>query len=176
MSRFTSALVFTSPVAVSPFYSEDWRVSWSANLVEGSSGGPYWLPLPSFPEQLSVESMVIDSLEPELVADSLVLLLAVVFGGEALNWLLRESHNLTFPDTGKPEIAPFWELADDVRDCCIRDLIPKIKIGVAILDEESIFTRKVIAILSGYGFQVETFARSTGVDKQRRTLSWPGTK
>jgi hypothetical protein len=176
MSRFTSALVFTSPVAVSAFYSEDWRVSWSTNLVEGASGGPYWLPLPSFAEQLSVESMVIDSLEPELVADSLVLLLAVVFGGEALNWLLRESHNLTFPDTGKPEIAPFWELADDVRGCCIRDLTPKVKIGVAILDEESIFNRKVIAILSGYGFQVESFTRSTSVDKQSKTLSLPETK
>lgn len=157
MSRFTSALVFASPLGVGPFYSDEWRVNWCANLVEGSSGGPYWLPLPSYEDHLKIESMIIDSVEPELVVDSLILLLSAVFGGEALNWLLRESQNLIFPDDGKPVIAPYWDLAEDVRDCCIRDLSNRIKIGVTALDEHSLLGAEAVSLLRGFGFRVEVF-------------------
>jgi hypothetical protein len=158
MSRFTSALVFASPLGVGPFFSDEWRVSWCANLVEGSSAGPYWLPLPSYEDHLKVESMMIDSIEPELVADSLILLLGAVFGSEGLNWLLRESQNLIFPDDGKPAIAPYWDLANDVRDCCVRDLATRIKIGIACLDEHSLLCSQAIQLLRGFGFRVEVFS------------------
>lgn len=161
MSRFTSALVFASPLGVGPFYSDEWRVNWCANLVEGSSGGPYWLPLPSYDDHLTIESMVIDSVEPELVADSLILLLGAVFGGEALNWLLRESQNLIFPDDGRPHLAPYWDLADDVRNCCVRDLSGRIRIGVTALDEHSLLGAEAIHLLSSHGFRVEVFGRTS---------------
>lgn len=162
MSRFTSALVFASPLGVGSFYSDDWRVNWCVNLVEGSSGGPYWLPLPSYEDHLTIESMVIDSVEPELVVDSLILLLGAVFGGEALNWLLRESQNLMFLDDGKPVLAPYWDLADDVRNCCIKDLSNRIKIGVTTFDEHSVLDRESIELLRSFGFRVDVFgARST---------------
>lgn len=157
MSRFTSALVFASPLGVGSFYSDEYRVNWCANLVEGSSGGPYWLPLPSYEDHLKIESMVIDSIEPELVVDSLILLLGAVFGSESLNWLLRESQNLIFPDDGKPVIAPYWDLADDVRNCCIRDLSNRIKIGVTALDEHSLLGSEAVSLLRGFGFRVEVF-------------------
>lgn len=157
MSRFTSALVFASPLGVGSFYSDEYRVSWCANLVEGSSGGPYWLPLPSFEDHLKIESMVIDSIEPELVVDSLILLLGAVFGSESLNWLLRESQNLIFPDDGKPVIAPYWDLADDVRNCCIRDLSNRIKIGITALDEHSLMGAEAVSLFRGFGFRVEVF-------------------
>jgi hypothetical protein len=161
MSRFTSALVFASPLGSGSFYSDGWRVNWCANLVEGSSAGPYWLPLPSYEDHLKIESMMIDSLEPELVTDSLILLLGAVFGSESLNWLLRESQNLIFPEDGKPALAPFWELADDVRNCCIRDLSTRIKIGVVSLDEHSLLGSESIRLLRGLGFRVEVFGAVT---------------
>ena len=157
MSRFTSALVFVSPLGVGPFFSDEWRVSWCANLVEGSTGGPYWLPVPSHEDHLKIESMLIDSIESELVVDSLILLLGATFGGESLNWLLRESQNLVFPDDGRPYLAPYWDLAEDVRNCCVKDLSGRIKIGVTALDEHTLLSAEAVRLLRGFGFTVNTF-------------------
>ena len=157
MSKFSSSLLFVGPSGVGPFHSPDWRVSWCVNLVEGGSNGPFWLPLPSFEDQRVVELMMIDGHDAQLVAESLVLLLAVVFGSENLLGLLEETHNFSQTDDRTFKMAPFWELAHDVRVKCVSDLKGRLRVGVVQLDAGSIFDSEVVGLLESWGLRVEAF-------------------
>lgn len=158
MSKFSTAFLFVGPSGVGSFHSPDWRVSWCSNLVEGGSNGPFWLPLPSFDDQRSVGALLIDSNEPELVAQSLVLMLATVFGSENLLGLLLESHNITEVSDGEFAFAPFWELAPDVLAQCVSDLTGRIRIGFVQLDALGIFDSRVLNFLRSFEMPVESFA------------------
>ena len=157
MSKVSTAFLFVGPAGVGPFYSPDWRVCWGVNLVEGGSGGPFWLPLPSFEDQRPVGSLLIDSNEPELVAQSLVLLVATVFGTKNLLGLLSETHNIAEVSPGEFAFAPFWEMAPEILAKCADDLSGRIRIGFVQLDALGIFDSKVIERLQGLGLVVEPF-------------------
>ena len=158
MSKISTAFLFVGPSGVGPFHSPDWRVCWGANLVEGGSRGPYWLPLPPFDDQRNVSYLFIDSYDPELVSQSLILLLATVFGTENLIGLLVESHNITEVAEDDFAFAPFWELAPDVLSRCVDDLRGRIKIGFVQLDDLGVFDAQVLDNLARFGLEVEPFA------------------
>ncbi len=157
MSKVSTSLLFAGPSGVGPFHSPDWRVCWSANLVEGGSNGPFWLPLPSFEDQRSVNALMIDSNEPELVAQSLILLVSAVFGSENLLGLLLETHNITEVSPGEFSFAPFWELTPEVVAQCVSDLDRRIRLGFVQLDDLGIFDLRVIEELAKKSIQIDAF-------------------
>jgi len=154
MTDVSTSLLMVGPTGVGPFRSPDWRVSSTIQLVEGSGNGPYWL----FTDHKGSERvLMIDSLFPEVVASSVVLLVSVVTGNESAISVLEATHNVSRDDAGNVEIAPFWDLADEVERQLATLLAPVARLGFVTLDETTIASNAVYAHLLNLGFTVESF-------------------
>jgi hypothetical protein len=145
-----------SPRSISPWGDRVWRISATAQLVEGSK--PYWIVSPTLPAKHSVVSAEIEVVAPvaEAVVDSILFLLASHFGDERLADHLVESHNLTVTSEGR-ELAPFYELSETSRRVVAERLANDIRLGFVLLDDLSLVGSEVIASLRGWGFDVDTF-------------------
>lgn len=158
MTDVSTSLLLIGPTGVGSFNSPDWRVGYTAQLVEGSTNGPYWL----FEENHGEERvLMIDSLFPEVVARSIALLTAVVTSNQRALEILEETHNVT-PDSdpdGKVrlQIAPYWDLADDVMSQVSDSLSAHCRLGLVTLDETTVANEEVIAHLLDIGFTVDSF-------------------
>jgi hypothetical protein len=156
MSRQSTALLTVGPRSISPWGDRAWRVSGSAQLVQGS--GAYWLVTPTSPAEHIVSPDVVQVEVPyaDAVVDSLLLLLGTWFGGDAVEAYLGEVECVHLVD-GVRQIAPYWELADETVRFLAAHLSSSVRLGVTILDEFSLVDEAVIAALRGLGFDVDVF-------------------
>ena len=154
MSGSSSALLMVGPTGVGPFHSHDWRVGFTAQLVEGGTNGPYWL----FQRSNEREQVLfIDGLDAKTVVQSIVLILAFAIGSANLKGWLDESHNTYLDEMGEIRIAPYWEVSEDLLIVCVRELHETVRLGFVMLDALSILDDEVVAHLCGLGFDVDTF-------------------
>jgi hypothetical protein len=163
MSRQSTALLTVGPRTIAPWGDRAWRVSGTAQLVEGSSA--YWIVTPTQPANHPATPSEVDVLvpAPDTVVESLLLLLAVHFGDDQLAEYLVEHHNLTIDDAGVRVVAPYWELAGEVISHLARNLSQTVRLGVTLLDDISLMDDEVIDTLRGLGFDVDVFAPTLGV-------------
>lgn len=154
MTDISTSLLMVGPTGVGPFNSGDWRVGATLQLVEGSNNGPYWL----FTDTLGQERvLMIDSLFPEVVTSSIVLALAVATDNEKALSILEASHNIVRTGDGKIQVAPYWDLADEVTSQVASTIVPFARLGFVVLDESSIASDVVFAHLLSLGFRLDVF-------------------
>lgn len=154
MTDVSTALLMIGPSGVGPFHSPDWRVAGCAQLVEGGSNGPYWL----YGDTSGTERvLMIDSLDAQIVADSVLLLIAVMANNPKALGMLEATHNVSIQEQGQLSIAPYWDLADTVRNYVASAMRTSVRTGLVILDETSVANHEVIAHLLGLGITLDTF-------------------
>ena len=148
------------PKSIAPWGDRVWRISSTAQLVEGSSA--YWIVTPTQPALHPVSTSVIDVATPhvEAVIDSIIMLLGAHFGEEEVEHLLLESHNITTTETVR-DVAPFYELTDDTRRIIGFKLADFLRLGITRLDDFSLLTDEVIMSLRGIGFDIDVYSLSS---------------
>ncbi len=156
MTRQSTALMTVSPLASYPWGDRIWRIAATAQLVEGSA--PYWIVTPTEPAAHPCQPAEIEvvAAQPESVIDSILMFLAAHFGSEHILDSLVESHNITIQEDVR-EIAPYYELAEPVRSLLPRQLASVLRLGITVLEEQSLVDTQVISGLRALGFDVEVF-------------------
>jgi hypothetical protein len=162
MSRNTTTFVMVGPKGIGAFQDPLWRVGVTAQLVEGGSNGPYWLTAPAThrDDEAGPESLVINSDDPQLVAGSLVALLAATVGDDALIAHLRRAGLITMSD-GRRSIRTPWHLSGADLDECAESL--SVRIGIVRLAEHSALDAAAVAALRSWGFTVDEFTHTPTV-------------
>lgn len=156
MTRQSTALMTVSPLASFPWGDRIWRIAATAQLVEGSA--PYWIVTPTAPAAHPCQPAEIEVVapQPESVIDSILIFLAAHFGSEYIPESLVESHNITIQE-GVREIAPYYELSEPARSRLAKQLSGVIRLGITILEEQSLADERVVSGLRRLGFDVEVF-------------------
>jgi hypothetical protein len=157
MTRVSTALLTISPRRLGPWVDEGWRVSGSAQIVEGSI--PYWIVTPTQPAQHQVSPDEIEVAAPKdaCVVESILFLLASHFGGDVVEKYLVETHNISVGQDGTRELARFYEVVDDAKDFLARHLCEVIRLGITRLDETSLVNDAVIGAMRDLGFDLAIF-------------------
>jgi hypothetical protein len=157
MTRLSTALLTIGPKSIAPWGDRAWKVTATAQLVEGST--PYWIVTPTkparhlvLPEEIEVSSPHVDS-----VVDSILFLLASHFGEESVENNLAETHNIRVGEGGVRELARFFELSDHSRGFLAKQMSQQVRLGLTQLDDLSLMNDAVIERLSLFGFDVEVF-------------------
>lgn len=161
MSRQSTALLTVGPRSIAPWGDRAWRVSGTAQLVEGST--PYWIVTPTLPASHSATPAEVEVVvpHPEAVVASVLMFLAAHFGDEDVEAYLVETHNVTLRD-GVREIAPYYELADETVRFLADHLSRTLRLAVTLLDDFSLVDDEVIAELRALGFDVDVFVPALG--------------
>ena len=159
MTRQTTALITAGPRTISPWADRAWRVSVTAQLVEGSDP-VYWIVTPTQPALHSVSPDVVEVDGPftESVVESVLMLLATHLGDEHVEGLLLDSHLVSL-DGDVRQIAQFWSpLADDVVVNLSQRLSQTVRIGFTLMDEMTLITENTVRSLRKMGFDVDVFS------------------
>lgn len=156
MSRQSTALLTISPLASYPWGDRIWRIAATAQLVEGST--PYWIVNPTEPPNHPCQPAEVEVVvpQPDSVIDSILMLVAAHFGNEQVLVSLVERHNITMQE-GAREIAPYYELSEPIRSQLARQLGGALRLGITVLEEQSLVDRQVISGLRALGFDVDVF-------------------
>lgn len=153
LTTSSTALAWIGPAGVGSFNARLWRVNPNGTqLVEGGTNGPFFLVRlgnREFPIHL-------ESLDSEFVLDGLLLSLALLSEDEQLLGLLRATHNVSGP-WGEDVVVPFWELAPEVTQQIARRLSQTCRIGLVILEENSLVKPEIIERLRSLGLDVTSF-------------------
>jgi hypothetical protein len=159
MTRVSTALLTIGPRLVGSYGERAWRISGSAQIVEGST--PYWITTPTQPSQYQVSPSEIEVAAPQddCVIESILFLLASHFGGEAVENYLLETHNISLGENGTRQLARFYELVDETKYFLARNLCETLRLGVIRLDDSSLVNDGVIGALRDLGFDVEVFGQ-----------------
>lgn len=157
------------PNGIGPFHSDEWRVGLTIQLVEGGSNGPYWLTTPGelIPGVARPDFLLIDSLEPQKIADSLVVMLVATTTPQEHQKELLDVGVLTKTERGIGFPSP-WIFPKRVMKDRLLALSDSYRIGIVSLDEFSLISDQVISILRNWNIEVKTFMPS-------ETLIWPAT-
>jgi hypothetical protein len=157
MTRLTTALVTVGPRSLGPWGDRLWRVSLTAELVEGGSSA-YWLVHPTVPADhpVATPEVLISIPYPIAAAEALILGLAAHLGDEQVEDLLLETHNIELLD-GIRYVAPYWELADTTASLLCDLLNSSVRVGLTVMDDMTLATPEMVALLRDYGFDVDVF-------------------
>lgn len=126
-------------------------------LVEGSSSGPFLLTSASaLSDQQPAEALFINGLEASAVADAVLLVLSAHVGDNDLQLDLLASQILT-PENGKRVFSETWSLASPIREACIASVRESARLGVVILEENSVFSDEVVGLMRDWKIQIEVY-------------------
>lgn len=158
MSRVSTALLAIGPKSIAPWGDRAWRVSATAQLVEGTT--PYWIVTATQPAQHPVVPAAIEVSSPhsESVVESILFLLASHFGEEPVEENLLETHNIQVSNRRHRELARFYELSDHTKDFVAKRMSQQVRLGFTQLDDLSLVNDEVIQTLRAFGFDVEVFS------------------
>lgn len=157
MTRVSTALLAIGPKSIAPWGDRAWRVSATAQLVEGTS--PYWIVTPTEPAQHPVSTNEVSVASPHIdsLVESILFLLATHFGDEEVETMLSESHNIELDNDGLRVAAEFYELSDHNRAFIAKRLSEQIRLGLTQLDDLSLASTETVKQLRHFGFDVEVF-------------------
>lgn len=166
MSRQSTALLTVGPRSIAPWGDRAWRVSGTAQLVEGSV--PYWIVTPTEPANHPAKPSEVGVEVPftEAVVESILLLLALHFGDDNVADLLVEHENLSIDAEGIRTLAPYPELADAVAQRVASSLSSSLRLGLTLLDDLCLIDDDVVASLRDLGFDVDVFAPASGLSSR----------
>jgi len=142
-----------SPAGGGPFSTPVWRIGTVSQLVE-SGGEPYWLV--RNPDSGRDEYVPIPVLDSFTIAQSVLLVLALTVASENCRQVMLEHHNLV-KSRGQLKLAACWDLSDEEISLVLKDLQKRVRLGVVVLDEESILTPAALEHLQSWDLQVDTF-------------------
>lgn len=156
MTSQTTALITAGPRTIGPWGDRIWRIGLTLQLVENSMA--HWLVTPTSPPLRPVEpgAVLIEQPTQEFVIDALIVALASHYGNDRVDGILHETHNLSDAD-GVHQIAPYWELAEDVRESLVAELANDLRLGVTRLDDFSLLTDDAVLELRMSGFDVDEY-------------------
>lgn len=157
MTKQTTTLLTAGPRVISPWGDRAWRISLSAQLVEGGSVA-YWLPTATQPPltQVSPDFVEVATPSPDDLLDATLMLIALNLGDEKVEDWLVATHNAELAD-GVRVLAPYWEIADDQREYLCQLLSPHVRLGLTNLAEFSLANQEFVSALGSYGFDVDVF-------------------
>ena len=154
MTTLTTSLLFVGPATVGPCADpEVWRVGPACGLVEGGTNGPYFLMNGG---QDNEYAFMLDGLDVDTTLRAVILALAVLSQNENARFLLTESHNLIETPKGL-QVAPYWDLADDVANQLVQILSSACRVGFVQLDGQPLISETVLAEMKRLGFEVTVF-------------------
>lgn len=158
MSRTSTVLLTLGPRTVGAWADRAYRISHTAQLVEGGSGA-YWLVTSTAPVENPVTPDVIRIEKPDTsgVINATIMLAAAFAGQSQVEGLLLDTHNIEIVD-GVRQIAEFWEVEPNTEANLAKVLAPNIRMSFTILDEMNLVTEEVTEQLISYGFDVEVFS------------------
>jgi hypothetical protein len=150
-----------SPSSIAPWGDRSYRLSHTAQLVEGGSAA-YWLTSPVLPPQYLVDPDVIqiESPSPDFTLDSIILWLALNVGNEVVERILTESHNIEI-DNKVRKLAPYWEISEQTRKSLAAQMSGEVRLAFTVLDELNLLTEDVWSGLRDSGFDFEVFRSSS---------------
>jgi hypothetical protein len=158
MSRSTTVLLTLGPRTVGSWADRAYRVSHTAQLVEGGSSA-YWLITATTPAEHAVAPDIIriENPDPSDVVNSIIMLAAAHAGNGNVEGLLLDTHNIEVVD-GVRNIAEFWEVEPRTEANLARELAQTIRMSFTLLDEVNLVTEEVTERLIAVGFDVEVFS------------------
>ncbi len=161
MTRQTTALLTIGPHRIAPWADRSWRVSGTAQLVEGST--PYWLVTPTQPaaHTVATDTLVVEVPHCDSVVASVVMLVASWFGGPDVEEVLVSGHNMTLGEEGVRELAPYWDLADTTMALLASKLSNRVRLAFTVMDEYTLVGDSVVEALRSMGFDVDVFVRGS---------------
>jgi len=159
LTKQSTAAILVSPKTLGTWGDKGWRLSEVYELIEGGSTS-YLLRNSNRDSDpgSSTSSLMIAYPNAETLLETFIAMLSINLGTSRCLDLLEESHNLTSDGS---DLAPFWDLADDVLDCLCRELASIIRIGIVALDDMSMADREFTKILREKDFEVTLFAPGT---------------
>lgn len=160
MTKVSTAALLIGQASVGPWGDDAWRLGFTAQLVEGGGGGPYWLVSPpaeggqrSFPP-----AIVIDGLDERQVFRSILVLLAsIATDGDASSWYRSATGGLAAEEGGtllqrQPRL---FDVALEKR--LSASLTEEFRVGVVLLDEPTVMSSEVVDRLVARGFRTQVF-------------------
>lgn len=161
MTKVTTALITAGPRTIGPWGDRAWRVALMIQLVEGGSV-PYFLPSPTVGalHQVSPLEVEIEAPDDEIVLGSLMMTLALQLGGTTCEEILLETHNISIEQEVRV-VAPFWDLSSSTLQSLSNVLASNIRLGVTVLDPQSLATSALISNLRDLGFDVDLYIQDT---------------
>jgi hypothetical protein len=165
MTRQTTVLLSLSPRNSGMWGDSIYRLSHTAQLVEGGSAA-HWLVTATQPAQhlVSPHSLVLETPDSECVVSSVLLLVALHVGDENAEGLLVDTHNVQIDSQNAlpvRQVAEFWEIESRVGEQLARMLAPHVRMAVTVLDEMNIFSNDVVSRLRALDFEIEVFRQDT---------------
>lgn len=163
MSRETTALLMAGPKTLGPWGDRSWRVSLTAQLVEGAT--PYWIATPTLPEEHPTRPDEIDVVTPnsEAVVESILMMLSAHFGDHDVEVALIDTHNISM-DQGMREVARCYELSDEIQKFLAERLSNQVRLGVLRLTSDTLVNAEAVVELRKLGFDVEEYENPSILD------------
>lgn len=157
MTKQSTALLAVSPKSIAPWGDTAWRISLTAQLVEGGSAS-YWLATPTQPAQhrVSPAAVTIEVPNSEEFVNTTLIVLALHLGGHDIERYLLETGNITLEDNVRT-LAPYWDLSDEGRLFLAKLLSAELRLGITILDEPTMLMGDVTSGLLDLGFDLDVF-------------------
>lgn len=163
MTDRTTALVLTGPASVGAFKDDLWRVGHTAQLVEGGNSGPVWVTSPATHDEdgSAPDHLLIDSDDPEIVARSLIVVLAATTGNQTVLDVLARSISITL-DGGRRVIQQPWMISNATIAEISSAVADSLRLGIVRLSDVSVLTDSAVSHLRAWGFRVAIFTSSAG--------------
>ena len=155
MTATSTAHIFVSPQGGGPFNGPVWRIGVTAQLVENSAA-PYWLW--RRPESIEDNFVPIPVMDDWTVAQSVLFMLALAFATENDLMIFEEHHNLVTTERGF-QVSECWDLSDEEIRLCKSIIWNRIRIGLTILEPNSLVTSATLREIDDLGIEMEVFGR-----------------
>ena len=157
MTRLSTLYVLMAPRNVGPWGDSIWRVGYTAQLVEGGSGGPYWLVSPPSGEENSsvpVTTFIIGGLDTERVSQSLFLLVAILSLA-----IEPAADDIKIPASIEIQNGAVnrWERPSESELEVLSRRAERLKVGLVSLDSQAIFNDEAVGKFREFGIETHVF-------------------
>jgi len=154
MSDGASVVVLVSWKSAGPWGDSSWLVGSVLQLIEGGDRGPFWLVDCLSDRSREAPSLLIDSLEGESVATSLVVAAFVALADREGLRLLEDDGKLTIIEGAPWEFGNSWLPSRGAMDTVLTWVKDRVKFVVVPLDDLTTFSSQSLATLESYGVEV----------------------
>lgn len=154
MSDGASVVVLASRKSAGPWGDSGWLVGSVLQLIEGGNRGPFWFVDVLSDRSREAPSLIIDSLEAEAAAKSLVVAAFVALADREEVGLLEDDGKLVIVEGAPWEFGGSWLPSPGAMETVLAWVKDSLKFVVVPLDDLATFDARSVATLESYGVEV----------------------
>jgi hypothetical protein len=159
MTKTSTAIVFLSGKSFGPLGSPGWRTSGFVELIEGGGSGPFLMFSSTECSSLAERSVVLmPNQSARTLAKAFLIAAAGMVGGSNCSEVLRQ-----LPSHSEGETEMVFEDADFLNHTqtaeLARELTAQVKLGVVILEADTVLNDEVLEFLRNAGIETSVFTQ-----------------